>query len=565
MATMPKIKSREMEMTSLGNHKTLPSKKLPANISFNMQLPVITNPIDPKRISKETTNCLNLSSVIKAGLVFFSTIGAYYLTKTTKLFSYFGWGAKNSKDVGNSGIMEVKNRANPLIVKTNLETTRRVVNNPLVSRALMANRDKDETVAFNEIKVKEFKNLPKVKEENVERRRSFDRRSIIVQNPIPNQNVPVGKFFELKIDGTYVFKSSGALFLEATHIPTWLISINLNPTLKGSYDMPDEAFGVALSGNYAYVAGSFSGLQIIDISDPSNPTFKGSYDMLGPAGGVVLSGNYAYVADGYAGGLQIIDISDPSNPTFKGSYDTPGDSYRVTLSRNYAYVADGHSGGLQIIDISDPAKPTFKGSYSYAFIYAYDVALSGNYAYVADYFSGLLIVDISNPANSTFKGSYDTFSYANGIAISGNYAYLANDYSGLLIIDISNPSKPTFKGSYQTPDDAHGVAIFGDCAYVTYHGYDYSGLLIIDISNPSKPTFRGSCYTLRANHVALSGNYAYVADGWTGDLQIVAPNLDKLILSGTPSSVGTYSVNIKACNEIMECAKDSFNITVSNK
>ena len=37
------------------------------------------------------------------------------------------------------------------------------------------------------------------------------------------------------------------------------------------------SLGNAIVGNYAYVA-HFSGLQIIDISNPSNPTLKGNYD-----------------------------------------------------------------------------------------------------------------------------------------------------------------------------------------------------------------------------------------------------------------------------------------------
>ena len=44
------------------------------------------------------------------------------------------------------------------------------------------------------------------------------------------------------------------------------------PTLKGNYDTSGNAWGVQVVGNYAYVADGFSGLQIIDISNPSTPT-----------------------------------------------------------------------------------------------------------------------------------------------------------------------------------------------------------------------------------------------------------------------------------------------------
>ena len=116
-----------------------------------------------------------------------------------------------------------------------------------------------------------------------------------------------------------------------------------------------------------------------------------------------------------------------------------------------------------------------------------------------------------------FRGQV-TPGYGMALTISGNYAYVA-DYNSLQIIDISDLSNPTFKASYDMPD--------------------------------------------RAYEVALSGNCAYVADFASG-LQIVALNSDKLTLSGTPSFVGTYDVDIEACNEIMECVSDSFEIVVEN-
>jgi hypothetical protein len=49
----------------------------------------------------------------------------------------------------------------------------------------------------------------------------------------------------------------------------------------------------------------------------------GGYDTSGGALGVAVSGNYAYVADG-AAGLQVIDVSNPASPQWLGGYDTAG-------------------------------------------------------------------------------------------------------------------------------------------------------------------------------------------------------------------------------------------------
>ena len=294
------------------------------------------------------------------------------------------------------------------------------------------------------------------------------------------------------------------------------ISNPASPTLAGSCGAPDDAYGVAISGDYAYVAGGDSGLQVIDISNPASLTLAGSYDTPGLACGVAISGDYAYVADEYSG-LQVIDISDPTNPTFEATCDTPGYAYGVAIWGDYAYVADGGS-GLQVIDISSPASPTLAGSYNTP-DFARCVAISGDYAYVADGFPGLQVIDISDPTSPTLAGTCDTLSYPSGVAISGDYAYIAGCASRLQVIDISDPTCPTLAGTFDTPDWAHGVAISGDYAYIA--DWDLGGLQVIDISDPTNPDSAGSCYTpYRAYDVAISGDYAFVADGLSG-LQVI--------------------------------------------
>ena len=178
------------------------------------------------------------------------------------------------------------------------------------------------------------------------------------------------------------------------------IAVEQAATLVGNYGTPDQAFDVQVVGNYAYVAARDSGLQIIDISNPTTPTLKGNYDTSGYALDVQVVGNYAYVA-AHTSGLQIIDISNPITPTLKGNYDPNYAVFRVQVVDNYAYVANGYS-GIQIIDISNPTTPTLKGNY-YTGSYASDVQVVGKYAYVASGYSGLQIIDISNPITPPSK------------------------------------------------------------------------------------------------------------------------------------------------------------------
>ena len=288
----------------------------------------------------------------------------------------------------------------------------------------------------------------------------------------------------------------------------------LKDGIVGNYKTPASAYGVALSGNYACVADGNSGLQIIDISDPTHPLFVSSYAMPGAAGDVVVRGQYAYVNDTIAQLLLILDISNPANPVLTGSYRAGSIVYGVAVSDNYAYLANDQI-GLTIVDISNPATPTFVGNYNTPG-WSTGVAISGNYAYVADQTSGLQILNIANPANPTWVGSYST--PIGSVLVSGNYAYLAAGDAGLLIVNISNPANPTLVGSYNTPGSAIRMAINGNYVYLG----DYNaGLQIIDVSNPANPTSVGSYDTPGlAWGVAINGDYAYVCDETSG-LEII--------------------------------------------
>ena len=98
---------------------------------------------------------------------------------------------------------------------------------------------------------------------------------------------------------------------------------------------PGYAEGVAVSGDYAYVADSWRGLQVFGITNPENPLVVGGVDTPDIAEGVAVSGNYAYVADRWSG-LQVIDVTNPESPVIVGGVDTADDAVGVAGGGNYA-------------------------------------------------------------------------------------------------------------------------------------------------------------------------------------------------------------------------------------
>ena len=76
-------------------------------------------------------------------------------------------------------------------------------------------------------------------------------------------------------------------------------------------------------GATRYVADGYSGLRIINVTNPAAPSDAGFYDTPDTANGVAVAGSYAYVADG-SSGLRIINVTNPAVPFETGFYDSRG-------------------------------------------------------------------------------------------------------------------------------------------------------------------------------------------------------------------------------------------------
>lgn len=176
------------------------------------------------------------------------------------------------------------------------------------------------------------------------------------------------------------------------------------PAEVGSYDTPGKAWDVVVAsgpgGTLAYVvdldfSGVNNGLRIIDVSDPAAPTQVGSYSAGGGCWtwGVAVVGNYAYIAN-FGCGLRIVDVSDPTAPAEAGVW-YGADPTSVTVAGKYAYVGAVSGYGLRVLNVSDPVAPTEVGFYS-ALGEAGDVVVvdrpGGPLAYTVDNGGGLLIL-----------------------------------------------------------------------------------------------------------------------------------------------------------------------------
>ena len=230
------------------------------------------------------------------------------------------------------------------------------------------------------------------------------------------------------------------------------------------------------------------GVQIIDITNPSSPTPVSSitdgvdgYTELRRAASITTttigSSTYALVASLDDSGVQIIDITDPTNPiavsavTSGSGYALGGASYITTTtigSSTYALVAARSSNAIQIIDITNPSNP----------VDASTPANGGTYT---------KLTDASSIAVVTGQLTYALVTSPYNIEVQG----VPPTKSGIQVIDITTPYSPTpvstiidDKDGYTTLRGAESITTttIDSSTYALVAAEDNAGVQIMSIT-----------------------------------------------------------------------------------
>ena len=264
------------------------------------------------------------------------------------------------------------------------------------------------------------------------------------------------------------------------------------------------ASNITVQGNYAFIADSNDGVQIVDITSPSSPIIVNTIPELGTTQKVIVDNNIAYIFD-YGWGLRIYDVSNPLIPVSLSQVNVNGIANGGTVVNNIAYVAKLND-GLQLVDVSDPTAPVLLGAVDTTGS-ASDVEVVGNIAYVADGASGLQLVDVSNPSLPVLASQNSDHGTVRYISIKNNKAYFSG-FTGLYIYDVTTPASPALLGSVGGISSARDVFETQNMAFVV----DNYGVYVLDISNITRPGIISKFKITSAMGLAVQNDTLLVSD-----------------------------------------------------
>lgn len=367
------------------------------------------------------------------------------------------------------------------------------------------------------------------------------------------------------------------------------------PFLAGTYGAGlDYAVDVSVrtaqqdNRTYAYVTFSVdsggSRLDMVDVTDASAPAFKLSWSwpnkepwsVVAADNGYVYFTDYSYLNTGHVrweNNAPVEFVFDNADvvPAWIG-YSAL--TYDVFVDGDYAYVASfqAQEGGLYVFSLAVPANPVYlnRRLLNAPSGGVYDVHVAGNYAFLASAHEGLKVLDISNKDPLAIPNwliyQLPLAGLVKDVWVDGGHAYLAGEF-GLYVVDVADPARPVLAGHASSLYYGQGVYAVGGYAYLADH---QAGLSVYDVSCPFAPAPQGRTIDTpsSAMDVVVSGNYAYVADGYAdlqyhANLRVIDLGADPpLVYSPAATPAGTTAHDVVVRNEHAYVADQTFGLAI---
>ena len=256
------------------------------------------------------------------------------------------------------------------------------------------------------------------------------------------------------------------------------------------------------AGNEYALVGTFSGLSIVDVTDPSVPVeiFFGSgensiwRDMK-------TYGDYAYVSNESGGGVYIVDLTPLPDAPITNTTNFTGDNFPFQTIHNlyidesgklYIFGSNNGNGGAIICDLTqDPMNPVELGRFND--YYLHDGMARGDTLWGAAIYVGVLAaIDVSDPSDPQVMGTVSTpnqFAHNAWVSDDGSHVFTTDEVSSgyigaFNVSDVSNMYETDrVRSSTGTDVIPHNVHVNNDFLVTAYYA---DGIVVHDAKYPDK-------------------------------------------------------------------------------
>jgi hypothetical protein len=281
------------------------------------------------------------------------------------------------------------------------------------------------------------------------------------------------------VQDDYIFAAAGIMGMLIIDI-----SDPSAPEIIAEYPAESDIESIVVVDTVAFIAGRFiypssEPFQIISIADVYNPWPIGYVDEnMGWNHDMIVDGDYAYLANTYEG-LVIVDISSLSAPFILTQLEDI--TYPRVLGKvdDFLFMDFGFD-TLQVFEVSEPAIPEQVGFYEIGKS-AMDFEILDGFLFVAG--DDLPILDISEVGNIRQVSGHEIPGATISVFGVGDYLYTAEAGLGLHIHDITDPVYPEEVSRLELPGYWYEYYLSQDYLYKLAE----SELGVIDISDPSSP------------------------------------------------------------------------------
>lgn len=363
----------------------------------------------------------------------------------------------------------------------------------------------------------------------------------------------------------------------------------------GSADTDGVCSGISVAGSKAFCATGYSGIQVLDVSNPSAPQSIGQPFLPGAiaqviARGILSSGGRIFVADSLnglwsinpaetdfsrdflmmtsPGARCILPFNDPMNGIWLGGGEklvrvrldsgkmSAAESLNITKPVDLAYLGDGiivadSEAGIRHARMKESA-PEITGTTKTEGIIAHSVAASGSRFFAGDHRWGIRSSDQKDGIiPEGFNGpSVRLMPLISGLAGADNgnnvFATVSDpsdpSQNGIIAFDTSTVLQPSVVDRIRLQGEPSSIKISGKTAYVACGS---SGLKIIDISGFTSFSEKSSIsFSDKALDLEVSGNLAYVAADSAGLRIVDVSDITRPVEKGSFSKDGFRCQNI---------------------